>query len=158
MLPTHPLRWIALTLCFALLAGCSEQSEQPPSASDTDETTEVIGQADDRSPQTQPISNNAGPDTLSANAPQQNPLSQQDVATLIILNPPPAGSDPLVQRLKQVLKPTEIVKVLPSTNPREIKIQISPIKDLRALANKIPFGKVEGIDDRTRTITVDYEM
>ena len=82
----------------------------------------------------------------------------QASATIIVLNPPPTGAQPLVQRLKQVLKPTQAVKVLPSTNPREIRLQVTPFKDLRALANKIPFGKVERVDDRTKTITVDYEQ
>ncbi|MGB0767335.1 MAG: hypothetical protein ACPGYV_06460 [Phycisphaeraceae bacterium] len=95
--------------------------------------------------------------TATSHADEPLPLPGDDTATIVIENPPPSGAEPLVQRLKQVLKPTQKVKILPAPDRRTVRLEVTDVRDLRALANKIPFGQLESIDQRTRTITVDYE-
>ncbi|MEO0476539.1 MAG: hypothetical protein AAF085_11310, partial [Planctomycetota bacterium] len=52
------------------------------------------------------------------------------------------GVDPklLVRKLQQVLPKTQVVKQIKSPKPREIKLEVTNTRDLRALANKITFA------------------
>lgn len=79
-------------------------------------------------------------------------------AYVVIQNAKPADPAQLVRQLQQVLPKTQVVKQVQSPNPREIKLEVSNIKDVRALANKIPFASVEKVDIPTRTITVDFDL
>ena len=72
-----------------------------------------------------------------------------------------AGSrDPalLVYQLQQVLPKTHKVRQVQSPDTREIKLEVTNVKDVRALANQVPFASVESVDMRTRTITVDFDL
>jgi hypothetical protein len=79
-------------------------------------------------------------------------------AYIVIQNAKPADPQLLIRQLQQVLPETQVVTQTRSPNPREIKLQVTNIKDLKALANKIPFAPVESIDLQTRTITVDFDL
>lgn len=79
-------------------------------------------------------------------------------AYVVIQNADSRDPQLLVRQLQQVLPKTQVVKQVQSPKPREIKLEVSNIRDVRALANKVPFGSVESVDDRTRTITVDFDL
>lgn len=79
-------------------------------------------------------------------------------AFVVIQNAGPKDPKLLVRQLQQVLPKTQVVKQVQSSNAREIKLEVTNIKDLRALANKIPFASVESIDLQQRTITVDFDL
>ena len=77
-------------------------------------------------------------------------------AYILIQDAAPTDPQLLVRQLQQVLPKTMVVKLGQAPNKRDVKLEVTNVKDLRALANKIPYGSVESIDDRTRTITVEY--
>lgn len=77
---------------------------------------------------------------------------------VVIQNASPTDPQMLVRQLQQVLPKTQVVKQVQSPNPRQIKLEVSNIKDVKAFANKIPFGSIESVDERKRTITVDFDL
>ena len=79
-------------------------------------------------------------------------------AYIVIQNAKPADPQQLIRQLQQVLPQTQVVKQVQSPNPREIKLEVTNVKDVRALANKIPFASVESVDVPKRTITVDFDL
>lgn len=79
-------------------------------------------------------------------------------AYVVIQNAAPNDAPRLVRQLQQVLPKAQVVKQVKSPNPREIKLEVTNSKDIRALANKIPFASVESVDVATRTITVDFDL
>jgi hypothetical protein len=92
------------------------------------------------------------------NEHSQAVADEAPAASAFILIEDAAPTDPqlLVRQLQQVLPKTMVVKLAKSPNKRDVKLEVTNVKDLRALANKIPYGSVESIDDRTRTIVVEY--
>ena len=79
-------------------------------------------------------------------------------AYVVIQNASANDAQRLAQQLQRVLPKTQRVKQVQSPNPREIKLEVTHIKDVRALANKIPFASVESVDVGMRTITVDFDL
>lgn len=150
----------SLLLLLVLFPGCDNQAPATP----PDDNTDTTNQADADPPTDPQVSET--PTTLTG-SPQPNastriaPATQEAPAAsayIIIQNAGATDPQLLVRQLQQVLPKTQVVKQMPSPNAREIKLEVTNIKDVRALANKIPFGSVESIDDRTRTITVDFDL
>lgn len=95
---------------------------------------------------------------VAEEAPEPPPEPVAPSAYIIIQNAAINEGPRLVHQLQQVLPKTQVVKQVQSPNPREIKLVVTNIKDVRALANKIPFAAVESVDVPSRTITVDFEL
>ncbi|MFK7790805.1 MAG: hypothetical protein AB8C95_15095 [Phycisphaeraceae bacterium] len=93
---------------------------------------------------------------VAADTPPADPVVPS--AYVVIQNAAPNDAQRLVRQLQQVLPKTQVVKQVQSPDPREIKLEVTNIKDVRALANKIPFASVESVDVATRTITVDFDL
>lgn len=110
--------------------------------------------------ETQRIETPAAPNTAQPNASARFAAEQpaDPSAYIVIQNAKPADPQQLIRQLQQVLPQTQVVKLAQSPNPREIKLEVTNVKDVRALANKIPFASVESIDLPTRTITVDFDL
>ena len=150
----------SLLLLLVFVPGCDNQAPATPAEDDTQTPSEAGADHPADPPVSQtPIAptGTAQPNASARLAPAAEEVPAAS-AYVVIQN---AGStDPqlLVRQLQQVLPKTQVVKQMQSPNPREIKLEVTNIKDVRALANKIPFGSVESIDDRTRTITVDFDL
>lgn len=150
----------SLLLLLAFVTGCDNQAPDTPPQDDapTPREAETSPPADEPTSQT-PIAPTGSPqpnaDARIASAPEPPP---DPSAFVVIQNAGPTDPQLLVRQLQQVLPKTQVVKQVQSPNPREIKLEVTNTKDVRALANKIPFGSVESVDDRTRTITVDFDL
>lgn len=156
-----PLIVLASLLLILCQLGCDNGTD---AAAPTPIAANQVEQAGDEQPPSQPLgqtpiipTGNAQPNASARSAPA---LEEAPVASayVVIQNAGPTDPQQLVRQLQQVLPKTQVVKQVQSPNPREIKLEVTNIKDVRALANKIPFGAIESVDDRTRTITVDFEL
>jgi len=94
--------------------------------------------------------------TFTDPIPPKDPVAPS--AYVVIQNARAQDPQLLVRQLQQVLPKTQVVKQVQSPDAREIKLEVTNIKDVRALANKIPFAAVESIDIASRTITVDFDL
>lgn len=156
-----PLTVLATLLLLLCQLGCDKGNDT--SAPQQEGTTQVQT-SPDAPPPTEPIgqtpiipTGTAQPSTSGRLAPlaEEAPIAS---AYIVIQNAGPRNPQQLVQQLQQVLPKTQVVKQVQSPNPREIKLEVTNVKDVRALANKIPFGAVEAVDDRARTITIDFDL
>jgi hypothetical protein len=153
-----------LTLVFAslliLLTGCDNDSAAQGPANES-YVEQSLGQLDPADPE--PIAETdakvigESPDATAADPiPPTDPVAPS--AYVVIQNAAVNDTQLLIRQLQQVLPKTQVVKQVQSPNPREIKLEVTNIKDVRALANKIPFASVELVDVATRTITVDFDL
>lgn len=77
-------------------------------------------------------------------------------AVMIVVNQPPrSGPAQLMGQLRQVVGSAQIIPAVQPTND-QTHFYIAPIDDLQALANKLPFGHVSNVDEKSRRITVDF--
>ena len=173
-----------LMLVLALLAGCDEEpADEPASGTDmnlpeTDASTPPIApesslNASTPDPVGEPIGESIGERVDAARVSGQ-PESNEPIGTteqpqepaepaapsayVVIQNAGPKDPQLLVYELQQVLPKTQVVKQVQSPDTREIKLEVTNIRDVRALANKIPFASVESVDVAKRTITVDFDL
>lgn len=147
-----------LILLIMLLPGCDKQSDAISMEPDGSTQVENEVPADpDPIAETDPIMIGEPPeDTVVEPVPAEDPALPPTY--VVIQNASPTDPQLLVRQLQQVLPKTQVVKQVQSPNPREIKLEVSTIKDVKALANKIPFGSVESVDAQMRTITVDFDL
>ena len=156
-----PLLLFASLLLVVYQFGCDRRTDTAISQQATPTHSESIS---DELPQDQPIDPNAI--LGAASAPPNASLRIAGVAEeapiaptyIVIQNAAPTDPQLLVRQLQQVLPKTQIVKQVQSPDTREIKLEVSNIQDVRALANMIPFGSIESVDVQTRTITVDFDL
>ncbi|MEM9020496.1 MAG: hypothetical protein AAGC44_08015 [Planctomycetota bacterium] len=143
------------------LAGCADDS-----AASAPLTTEAISdQTTPQPPSPEPVTAEARPPawratpaSSSARTTTNDKDAEHPSAFVVIQNAGAQNPQLLVQQLQQVLPKTQVVKQAQSPDAREIKLEVTNTKDVRALANKIPFASVESVNDRTRTITVDFDL
>lgn len=143
------------------LAGCADDS-----AASAPLTAEAISdQTTPQPPSTEPVTaearppaSSATPVSSSARTTTNDKDAEHPSAFVVIQNAGAQNPQLLVQQLQQVLPKTQVVKQAQSPDAREIKLEVTNTKDVRALANKIPFASVESVNDRTRTITVDFDL
>ena len=150
-----------LLLTLLLLPGCDSESDAV--SAPIDEST--VG-AENESPDAPDVPEEPAVDTPpaltgdSSSDVATDPIPPEDPdapsAYVVIQNAGPRDPKLLVYELQQVLRKTQVVKQVQSPVEREIKLEVTNIRDVRALANKIPFGSVEKIDQATRTITVEF--
>ncbi|MEM9347829.1 MAG: hypothetical protein AAGB26_14560 [Planctomycetota bacterium] len=151
---------IALMLMLGL-AGCGEDSAAsapPTTAAASDQTTPgspTPELAPAEATSSSPIVTPAG---TSARVPTNDKDPEHPSAFVVIQNAGSQNPQLLVQQLQQVLPKTQVVRQVQSPDAREIRLEVTNTKDVRALANKIPFASVESINDRTRTVTVDFDL
>lgn len=154
-----PLAVLAMMMFLVIYSGCEGDRSAASDGAGADAPRETVGIDQ---PEVEPAGDTLA--TLTA-SPQPNSstriASTPDeplAASAFILIQDAAPTDPqlLLRQLQQVLPKTMVVKLAQSPNKRDVKLEVTNVKDLRALANKIPYGSVESVDDRTRTITVEY--
>lgn len=150
---------IPLFLALLVLTGCDNEAGE--AATQIDQAIQTESPLDppttDPTGETASAPSNAQPGTSTrvSSTAEQPPAAS---AYILILDAAPTDPQLLVQQLQQVLPKTMVVKQLPSPGTRDVKLEVTNVKDLRALANLIPFGSVDSIDERTRTITVDFDL
>ena len=153
----HLLALFPLLLALLLLPGCDSESGEAATQADQAEQTQPPldppAPAPTGEPASAPLSAQPGTNTQTSSTAEQAPAAS---AYILIEDAAPTDPQLLVQQLQQVLPKTMVVKLLQAPNMRDVKLEVTNVRDLRALANKIPFGSLESIDERTRTITVEY--
>lgn len=153
----HILFTLLLTLTF--LMGCGKTDADALEASDPNPVPSTFVEDINQEPvaETAPVRIGESLDTsVTDPAPPEDPVAAS--AYVVIQNAGPKDPKLLVYELQQVLRKTQVVKQVQSPNNREIKLEVTNIKDVRALANKIPFASVESIDIAKRTIIVDFDL
>ena len=158
-----------LLLSLSHLLGCGNEPEESPGSNtelelpDIDASTPPIVPAD-REPNDDPdsISDSGSSQTgTRVDAPSTLERSSGDLADssvyIVILKADTNEVQQLIRELQQVLPQTQVVEQVQSPDAREMKLKVSNVVDIRALANKIPFASVQVVDVQTRTITVDFD-
>ena len=160
MARTFLIALFPLLVVLMFQVGCEEGAAAPPAADDP-VGQDVPAQTPPIAPQsvtdTEPTVIGESPATTAADPiPPEDPVAPS--AFIVIQNAGPRDAQLLVRQLQQVLPKTQVVKQAQSPNNREIKLEVTNTRDVRALANKIPFASVETVDVAKRTITVDFEL
>jgi len=150
-----------LLLMWFVLPGCGSESDAVSMQRDGPAQVENARSAGD--PVAEPVAESEPTLTGdSSGVSSADPIPPVDPvapsAYVVIQNAKPADPQRLVRQLQRVLPKTQVVKQVRSPDPREIKLEVTNIKDVRALANKIPFASVESVDVAKRTITVDFDL
>lgn len=150
------IAFASMMLLLVFQPGCEEDT--PVSPPDDAPASPIDAVVSEDAPDETPIIPTGTTSNASARVAAAIEEAPAASAYVVIQNAGQTDPQLLVRQLQQVLPKTQVVKQTQSPNPREIKLEVTNIKDVRALANKVPFGSVESVDDRTRTITIDFDL
>jgi hypothetical protein len=153
---THLIAFFSLLLTLLLLPGCDSESDAISTEADRSSQVEVTADPDPIADSDPTLIGDASDITAAEPVPPKDPVAPS--AFIVIQNAGPRDPQLLVRQLQQVLPKTQVVKQVQSPDNREIKLEVTNIKDVRALANKIPFASVETVDVPNRLITVDFDL
>lgn len=159
MIRTQLHMFLTLLLTLTFLMGCGKADADALEAGDPNPAPSAAVEDMNHEPvaETAPVRIGESLDTsVTDPVPPEDPVAAS--AYVVIQNAGPRDPKLLVYELQQVLRKTQVVKQVQSPNNREIKLEVTNIKDVRALANKIPFASVESIDIAKRTIIVDFDL
>jgi len=170
MIKLTALPLVLLLVATLLLPGCAEGEASTNAAQGEPADSPAVAITQTPSPYSDPttrdVTTASQAPTLDADpypglfpglAPLAERFGRQRVGVILINDPPPGDPALLIQQLRQILPAAEVIEPLPNAPLNQLQIAIAPVNDLRALGNMIPFGQANVIDERARSITVEYQ-